>query len=40
MNGMHPCRFEDENVYEYQIWRNVFFAYSQKIDIPTSFIVP
>ena len=31
--------FEDEDDYEYEIWLS-FFAYSQIIDFPESFILP
>ena len=32
-------RFDEENVYEYEIQLQVFFAYYQKTDTPESLIV-
>ena len=32
-------RLENENGFEYEMWLNVFFASSQRLDLPVSFIV-
>ena len=36
---LETFRFKDEDDYEYEIWLKVFFAYSQNIDSPESFIL-